>query len=158
MSPRQAWIFRLTLAAASVFCLGIAVQTALPLTSAWMQARASRTWPKVEGQMLTGRVDHPAHRPHGYTLQFRYAFNVSGKGYEGTQITAGDVIDTSRFAELAEKYGPGKSVAVAYDPHDPSRAVLEPGVTPGHRFLFIAPPVLVMMAALLGWGALRTGR
>jgi Protein of unknown function (DUF3592) len=148
---------RLALGAASAFCLWVAIPMGLTLASAWIEARASASWPKAPGRMLAGSIDHPTHRPRDYTLHFRYEFAVDGKRHEGTQINAGDVIDTSRFAELQERYAAGRVVSVAYDPVNPSRSVLEPGVTRGHWFLFIAPPVLYGMAALFGWGALRGG-
>lgn len=146
---------RLALAAASVFCLWIVVPMSVTLTSAWFQARASVDWPKVPGRMISGSIDHPLHQPRNYTLQFRYEFTVDGKRHEGTRINAGDVMDTSRFAELQERYAAGRVVSVAYDPADPSRSVLEPGVTPGHRFLFLAPPVIYGLAVLFGWVAWR---
>lgn len=127
----------------------------LQLISACRQARDSEGWPKVSGRMLTGDVDHPVHRPQDYTLHFKYEFTVGGKRFEGTQINAGDVMDTGRFAALQDRYAAGREVSVAYDPANPARCVLEPGVAPAHRFLLIAPPVVFGLAALFGWAAWR---
>ena len=155
VDARKRFLLRLALAAASAFCLWMAISISVALVAAWRQARESTGWPKAPGRMLSGTIDHPTHRPRDYTLQFRYEFTVDGRRHEGTQINAGDVMDTGRFAELQDRYAAGRMVSVAYDPSEPSRSVLEPGVTPGHRFLFLVPPVLYGMAALFGWAAWR---
>ena len=155
VDARKRWIARLGFGAASAVCLWIVIPLSVSLVSSWLQGRASAGWPKAPGRMITGSIDRPMHRPRDYTLQFRFEFTVGGRRHEGTQINAGDVMDTSRFAELQNRYAAGRMVSVAYDPADPSRSVLEPGVTPGHWFLFLVPPVLYGMAALFGWAAWR---
>jgi len=143
---------------AAAACLWIGVLIAIGWRAAWHQARASERWPKTPGMMITGGVEHPAHRSNEYTLRFRYEFNVGGIRHEGTHINAGDAMDTRRFAEFSERYAAGKAVTVYYDPADPDHSVLEPGVTPTHRILGFAAPVVLGMGLVFSWGAIRIGR
>lgn len=155
MTAQSRWIFRLGFAAASAFCLWIGVQTLLHLSSAWTQAQASLTWPRADGRVISVESDHSSQSRSGPTLHFRYEYTVSGKRFEGTQLTAGEVIETTRLNEYAREFPAGKEVKVSYDPANPSYAVLVPGPNPGHRFLFVVPPVLLGMAAIFAWGAMR---
>lgn len=155
MTSQSRSIFRLAFAAASAVCLWIAVQTLLHLSSAWIQAQASLSWPKADGRVISVEPDQSSQRRAGPSLHFRYEYTVSGKRFEGTQLTAGEVIETARLTEFSLQFPAGKEVKVSYDPANPSHAVLVPGPNPGHRILFVVPPVLLGMAACFAWAAMQ---
>ena len=107
--------------------------------------------------MIIGEIDRQPYGNDSYTLRFRYEFNVGGSRYEGTQITAGDAVDTRRFGEFRNLYRAGNTVAVYYDPSNPGRSVLEPGLTTTHWVLAFGAPTLLGMAFIFGWAAVRVG-
>lgn len=90
----------------------------------------SRTWPTVEGTILSSTLTHGFSRggPH-HDLSVSYSYQV-----EGTEYT-GDTVDfagaTYTFASSGERhfalYPVGARVRVHYNPTTPHRSVLEPG-------------------------------
>lgn len=77
-----------------------------------------------------------------------YSFEVDGKPFEGHRIAVGDVakdnFDEAR--QVANRYVTGNSVTVHVHPEDPSRSVLEPGITFGAVGPLIIGTVLCFIA------------
>jgi len=71
-------------------------------------------------------------------ITFRYV--VDGRTYERTGFTTFGSTLSATFspASIREKYAVGTQTTCWYDPHDPSRAVLEFGVSPYYAFAFFA--------------------
>ena len=121
-----------------VLFLGFAIAfggVVIALCRAVLFGRASNTWPVTSGRVLrssvrvTRRLIFPV-----CTLQVHYSYSVAGTKYEGIRVVFGaDSIDNVTLPTAAkqqlERYAPDTVVDVRYDPRNPSRAVLEPGVT-----------------------------
>jgi hypothetical protein len=130
--------------------------------------RASRTrsWPTTQGTIRSSRVtsreapavetetrydeDAPAPAPQVlYRPQVEYTYTVDRQTYTGTELGV-DVVEVSsrQHAQAhAARYAPGRPVTVFYDPEDPSRALLEPGVQGTSWALPAAGAACVVVAA-----------
>ena len=96
--------------------------------------RASQAWPAVPGTVLESAV-----RRYGRSVEtrwryypaVRYRYEVEGRAYTGRRLYFDEMAWASRSsaARLAHKYPPGATVTVRYDPDDPARALLEPGLS-----------------------------
>ncbi len=96
----------------------------------------SRNWPIAEGTVLDSSMEAHQSRDedgdirttYGVTIQFKYL--VDGQEFQGNRRTFSNVRTSSarRTEKILERYPPGGSVSVYYDPDDHSSSVLEPGV------------------------------
>ena len=122
------------------------------------RARASRAWPRAEGEIMSTELRVEGYHDDGEPMRrtvIRYRYDVGGESYRAERAFFGDDL-ALRFTGPGQRrlhaYPVGRRVQVAYDPTDPRRAVLEPGV---HVAAELA--VAVALAALiLGFGGLVT--
>lgn len=124
------------------FVLGGGIFLAIGL-SAILTASASKSWPSVDGVIVSSEVQSdwssptpgtPQHRSgtqRMYRAAVRYAYRVDGVDYEGARVEPGEYSSSSakRAYRIAGTYRKGQTVQVFYDPDDPGRAVLVPGKT-----------------------------
>ena len=103
------------------------------------QARQTLDWPSVEGKVLSSSVlaRQSSRRQVGETSggvsfypRVRFEYSVAGVSYQGDQVSVGEVGRAFRTSAeaVSGKYRPGQGVTVFYDPLQPGRSVLEPGV------------------------------
>src|ERR1700749_911822 len=100
----------------------------------------SRHWPRVSGRITR-------------LPKVRYAYEVDNRSYESTRLSFSTIAPS--WDRLPSTLQPGQTVSVSYDPSNPSRAVLRPGVPIG-QILYATPAVLIF--AFGAWklsGALR---
>jgi hypothetical protein len=94
-------------------------------------ARASTTWPTVEGTVLTSSVEHSTDAEGGdsYSPVVVYRYTVNGQTFENNTIKFGENSYGSRRKAdgIASAYPVGMKVNVHYDPDQPERSVLEAG-------------------------------
>ena len=98
----------------------------------WSEARATRSWPTVEGVVTGGEIvrrsGRNAARP--YELRLSYVYSVDGERCAGDRW---NVFGPQRFAQRADadralaEHPVGTAVEVRVSPDDPSRAVLIAG-------------------------------
>jgi hypothetical protein len=101
------------------------------ILSQFPAALRSTSWPSVQGSVedSKARTDkvNPGKGGWTYFHDFRYSYTVNGVTYTNDTISLVPVHDSTQ-AE-ARKYPKGKSVIVYYDPSNPERSALEPGLT-----------------------------
>lgn len=91
------------------------------------RARASRTWPSVDGEIFTSRIKrHTDDEGTHYSADIEYRYRVDGKEFESSVIVIGGHSYSAHGA--VGRYPQGQQVKVAYNPSNPHQAVLEPGV------------------------------
>ena len=119
------------------FILGgaFAIPGALCLAIAWRVFAADfavRRWPRAPGTMTAARIERrmvqdtesAGYRTVPVDSAFvRYAYTVGGRTFEGTRLRR-EPSNADAALDL-RRYAPGSTVQVAYDPADPSFAVLE---------------------------------
>lgn len=118
----------------------LAYEKGLPLLD---RAKASKTWPTVEGVVLESRVE--SHRSSNsssstYSPHVVYRYQVEGKDFEGETVWFGNDVSTSDRSmseETIRKYPVKQNITVYYDPADHAIAVLEPGVFKTTYFFYL---------------------
>jgi len=118
------------------------------------QGHASWTWPKTTGAILTASVEERWKRNVGSVVfypRIRYRYEVKGQLYESTALKLSEVWRTSHSeaAAIVARYPLTAPVRVAYHPHRPAVAVLEPGVPDGTVLDLLAGLYLLGGAAII---------
>ncbi len=116
----------------------------------------SRSWPAVTGVVKASAavakpiiIDARRGAVGTHVVILRYEFSVAGQTYSGTRQGLDDVgiIKEAGVAQReADALPPGRSVQIFYDPNDPSKSLLEPGV-----------PVSGVLLSLFGLVLVATG-
>lgn len=106
----------------------------------------TRTWPSTQGTVRSSTVvsrkaaplrtetsyadDTPPEPQVLYRPQVEYTYTVAQKTYTGTALGVDEVeVSSQQHAQAhAARYVPGAPVTVTYDPEDPGKALLEPGI------------------------------
>lgn len=104
----------------------------------YARARASASWPAVEGIVLSQLEEEKA--------RVRYVYSIGGRSYESTRER---VFLAGFFRIAAREYRPGESVTVYVNPQDHSYAVLEPS-SAGTAFILCS--LLSGLAVFFGVG------
>lgn len=115
---------------------------------------ASRRWARTRGQIrgTSALPGDPVHVPPDRNLAWaatpvlRYEYTVNGRQYAGTRVNAVGFSGHRAARLAAARYPEEQDVEVWYDPRDPSRAVLEPGVTAGSVFWGVVSVAIVGLA------------
>lgn len=101
--------------------------------------------------VLESGIEVGSRRTRTYRAEVRYRYRVDGRSYEGTRLYFAGLpmaTDSDGARGMLAGLAPGRTVAVAYDPARPERAVLRPGIGPPTRLSVAAG------AAFLGFGLL----
>lgn len=93
----------------------------------------SASWPSVEGVItvseLIQRVEISRDRETTIdSVDIDYAYAVNGARYVGHTVWFGEYYSGKSVRRILGSYPAGRTVAVYYDPVDPTTAVLEPGI------------------------------
>lgn len=117
-------LYGIAMTAAGIICFIIGRNTL-------KTARASKKWPAVQGKITSSGTAQMNTLQGGpaYAASVKYEYEVDGKKYNADRISMGQYGTGGGGHAKAEaaKYPAGKTVAVHYDPQNPSQAVLEPG-------------------------------
>ncbi len=122
-----------------------------------ISASRAKGWPVVTGTVTSSRVEQTPSLRLGpnYKPRVEYAYAIGGVTYRGDQLRFDD--DPYAFRSSATSrlvgYAPGASIAVYYDPDDPSNSVLKPGSEwrTYSSIFFFAAWLILGLAALLGY-------
>ena len=96
----------------------------------WNLAHDAKRWPTAPGVVVsTGIIDRSG-KTFSFDPYVTYSYAVDGRSYVGDVLRTDGYDYSSRSGANAklDEYPVGSAVDVRYDPHDPSRSVLEPGV------------------------------
>jgi hypothetical protein len=112
----------------------------------------SSHWPSVEGVIDSsgfGGGNSPTRR-----VFLHYHFMVNGVRYEGTRFTpTGEYHGNEANADaFAAEHSPGQVVRVFYDPHDPSNAVLRPGLDTWQYLVAVGFVVVFLIVICVSFG------
>lgn len=91
-----------------------------------VEAYKTYLWPKAPGIILKSESSGNKERD---TPGIRYRYSVSGKTIENDQILlSGEIRGLEETQKILKKYPVNKEVLIHFDPVNPSRSVLEPGL------------------------------
>jgi hypothetical protein len=96
-------------------------------------ALASRSthWPRTVGRIEQSNVKVEEDEGRAYIAAVTYSYLVDGQSYTGDRVSFGPVWKHAVewwARKTVGVYEPGSAVTVTYDPANPRRAVLRPGV------------------------------
>jgi hypothetical protein len=114
-------------------------------------ALQSKQWPRTRGRVLVTDIDvGVSTRYQDNSALVAYEYEVHGVKYRSKRIDyAGRGAGRSAL-KFFRQYSEGQVVDVLYDPAEPSRAILLPGITSGNIFrLLCALLITVFGVALL---------
>jgi hypothetical protein len=107
----------------------------------------SKRWPRTQGRVIEWGLDAGPFGSGGRSALIGYEYEVSGVKYASRRLDyAGRGAGWSARRVLA-RYSQGESVGVSYDPSEPRRALLEPGIALGN-----------IGRLLCGFGVIALGR
>lgn len=142
-----------TLALMAVF-LAIGAGLSIWGWSILQNARASTNWPTAEGVITESEVTHHRDSEDGdsYQPEVAYQYTVGNQRHESYMIKFGENSYSSRgrAEDIAATYAVGRQVAVYYDPEQPGRSVLEPGVTGGSYIVLGIGLLFVILTLIIG--------
>jgi hypothetical protein len=122
----------------------------------WFGA-ASKAWPSVPGVVEASKVTWCGTTKNSIHTEFtaiiRYRYTVHNQMLTGSRISYGDSISTSRSEAhaIVGRYPPERPVTVYYQPGNPARCVLEPGMQLGNWIFFLFGAVFFTAGLLLIW-------
>lgn len=115
-------------------------------------AKASASWPTVEGVVTSSEVSHSTDSDGGdsYSPEVTYRYQVGDVFYENNTIKFGENAYSSRrkAENIAATYPAGRDVTVYYDPDQPDRSVLEPGGS-GGSYIVLGIGLLFVVISLV---------
>lgn len=110
-------------------------------------SKKAASWPTVQGQITASNfeVDRDS-EGDTYKTKISYSYNVLGQELTGKKIAFGYSGSSSEkfHRDIHNALPINTSVAVRYDPSDPSRAVLSYGVNQSIKFLLLFGAVWTM--------------
>lgn len=127
----------------------------------FMESLDSLSWPTVAGKVERSELKIETHKirtrssdgirrsatEDSFIPVIEYTFEIDGKEYQGTRLTAvrgGTLGDRASVEEKLKRYPVGQSVTVSYNPTDPAQCLLEPGSWGGFLMLFALSMFLIL--------------
>ena len=112
------------------------------------KAKATEKWPTVNGNIVSARIEQQTHteRSQGrtytrtsHTPVVEYTYEIGGKAFQGNRIFPGSGLsyDLNTAQGILNRYQPGQTATVHYDPTDPTQVVLETNAKGGVVFFII---------------------
>jgi hypothetical protein len=119
-----------------------------------VESYESLRWPSVPGKIVASEVKGDAPSQKVPQAEISYMYRVNGREFRGSRVFFGRNSELGRpsAAATVRRYPPEAEVTVYYDPKDPSRSVLEPGL---NRNAFLPAAVGLMLALFSQLGARR---
>jgi len=127
------------------------------------KAKSTESWPTVSGSIVSSRLDQKTSTDFdgeysststSYTPMVEYNYEIDGRTYQGKRVFPGASMsyDHGTAQSIVNRYQPGATVSVHYDPVDPTQAVLETKSKGGNLFLILGSvfALLGMMGCCIG--------
>jgi len=116
-------------------------------------ARASATWPTAEGVITASEVTRSSSEDGvSYRPEVAYDYQAGDQFHTSYTIKFGENSYSSRgrAEAIAATYPVGQQVTVYYDPEQPSRSVLEPGVSGGSYIVLGVGLFFIVLTLIIG--------
>lgn len=126
------------------------------------KASASESWPAVQGQITTSKVERTFNTSSSgnnkwqYKAIVKYSYEVDGTSYSNDRIDFSSVnwsYDKEHKAKrVVSPYPKGKSIEVHYNPLNPEDAVLVKGTVGGTKWAFVFGTIGLLLGGVLLFG------
>jgi hypothetical protein len=131
---------RTVLIVLGVVFLGVGIGISTWGSSVLKNAKASSSWPIVEGKVVASDVERERstsgtggerRTSTTYKANVFYEYSVDGTKYSSDKVSFGEYSSSNQrhARQIVNRYRKGKIVQVYYNPGKPDVAVLEPGVS-----------------------------
>jgi len=126
------------------------------ITTLWgwsviVKARKTASWPSVTGIIETSTIEAES---DNMLPEIRFSYTIDGKTYLKLLEFPASTTPTQEFSRnYVERFSPGESVSVYYNPDNHDQATLEPGQHPGDWMILafgLGTMALMLVALLLG--------
>ena len=127
------------------------------------KAKSTESWPTVSGSIISSQLDQKSSTDFdaeytststSYTPMVEFSYEIDGRTYRGNRVFPGTSMsyDHGTAKSIVNRYQPGATVSVHYDPADPTQAVLETKSKGGNLFLILGSvfAVLGMIGCCIG--------
>ena len=145
-----------------LFGLGIlAVWVTLSLGSCFYLCFESLRWPTVTAQVVSSGVDTGiSNMGRWWAPNIEYEYTVGGRTYRSTSVRyfMPAYYQQTEAHALQAEYPRRSHTKAAYDPGDPGRGVLEPGVPSGLWLRAVIPVFLWSLCGLIFYEIKHPGR
>lgn len=123
------------------------------------KAKTAAAWPTVSGTIASSRLDQSTRRERRegrdytetiYKPIVEYSYAIGGQTYQGNKIFPGATMsyDHGTAQNIVNRYQPGSTATVHYDPANPAMAVLEIKAKGGNLFFIMG--IVFAILGLLG--------
>jgi hypothetical protein len=136
LSPSQRFFFARIFPLFPILAGGVALYFGV---TTMVGAAASKNWPVVEGTVIASSIRAERGSSSGtgstinrttYHAEVVYEYVIKGTPFSGERVNFGEYgrETTDHAAAILDRYPEGTVVSVHYDPEEPERSVLEPGM------------------------------
>ena len=136
-----------------IFLFWFGYKTADIFLKALKLSISSKKWQTVEGFIITARVVRSPSYDNGvtHTPVLKYSYIVDGKEYTSNKLSPASFTDILEVIHSAgtnwlRQYPEKESVTVYYNPEEPEKAILEPGI---NSIIFLPLIVTVICGSLI---------
>lgn len=120
--------------------------------------KESSKWPSVQGKITYAHAQsRRVKKQNQYIPSIKYTYNVKGKTYTGTRITASDEYQKtlSGAKDILKKYPVSEAVSVYYNPREPGTSLLEAGLAKNVFVLIVAAVACFFLAIAIFVSAMK---
>lgn len=120
-----------------------------------LEGARARGWPEAQGSVLSSTVvTHTGKKGRKtYRAEVAYDYAIDRRRYTGNRVDVSDVTSAKEEAQaVAAEYSVGAPVRVRFNPEEPSKSVLRPGV-PGELWVPLGIGTLFAVVGLVVAGA-----
>ena len=139
--------------------VAVSVFMAWWITTDWRVSQAARNWPTTEGQIISSSIDSCRNCESGpwYHADITFQYSVEGRTYTREQWTLGSTgFDYERDVQrILQRYPPGATANVTYDPSNPKRGYLDPTFSMPFSIWLTAAGLLAGLLMLIREGMRR---
>ena len=116
----------------------------------------AKNWPTAQGRVIDSRVstsvsyDDDGDRSTTYGAEISYSYDIDGYEYRGNRRSFADYSSSNRrrAEKIIARFAPGVDVPVYYNPEDPEKSVLEPGINVVSVLFLLLPGIFLVIGVL----------
>jgi len=108
-----------------------------------MEKKRSENWIQVDAQILSSSIKKQSDEDSGtsYDTYLDYEYEINGQLFRNSGTIRGD---TGKKKQIKERYAPGQSVNVYYNPENHPETVLVAGIQMLNLIILMIPAILII--------------
>ncbi|MEJ2180408.1 MAG: DUF3592 domain-containing protein [Gammaproteobacteria bacterium] len=115
-----------------------------------VMARKTLQWPAVAGTVEESKISTESSEINDLLPHIKFCYSIEQQTFHQVMQFPGDITPSQEFSRsYVDKYPVGASVQVYYNPEDPEKATLEPGLAKGDWLILAIGLGMVVIGVLL---------